>query len=62
VFKQTFAAILFIVQIVLLTVVVTHNDKVHCLKSFLTQAQASHFAQLALKCVTREFPNNQNTC
>ena len=23
----------------------------------LTQAQASHFAQLALKCVTREFPN-----
>lgn len=23
----------------------------------LTQAQASHFAQLALKCITREFPN-----
>ena len=26
-------------------------------EALLTQAQASHFAQLALKCVTREYPN-----
>ena len=56
--KQTFAAILFIVQIVFLTVVVNAQvTKSTASNLSLTPAQASHFAQLALKCVTREFPN-----
>jgi hypothetical protein len=56
--KQTVAAILANVLLVLFAV--SANAQVTKSTSgnlSLTQAQASHFAQLALKCVTREYPN-----
>jgi hypothetical protein len=56
--KQTFAAILVIVYLVCFTVSASAEvTKSTTANHSLTQAQASHFAQLALKCVTREYPN-----
>lgn len=56
--KQTFATILATILFVLFAVgvkaQVTNSTPANL---SLTQAQASHFAQLALKCVTREYPN-----
>jgi len=53
--KQTFAAILVFVHFAFFTV--SANAQVIKSTTSLTQAQASHFAGLALKCVTREYPN-----
>jgi hypothetical protein len=56
--RQNFAALLVIALLVLLTTSaeaqVTRNNTANL---SLTQAQASHFAKLALKCVAREYPN-----
>jgi hypothetical protein len=56
--KQGFAVVLVVVRLALSVV----SAEAQVTKSAnanlsLTQAQASHFAQLALKCVSREFPN-----
>ena len=53
--KQTFAAILVFVHFVFFTA--SANAQVTKSTTSLTEAQASHFAQLALKCVQREYPN-----
>ena len=53
--KQTFAAILVFVHFVFFTA--SANAQVTKSTTALTEAQASHFAQLALKCVQREYPN-----
>ena len=53
--KQTFAAIFVFVHLVFFTALA--NAQVTKSPTSLTEAQASHFAQLALKCVTREYPN-----
>jgi hypothetical protein len=56
--KQTFATILVVVQLVFFTAVANaQGTKSSTANLSLTQPQASHFAQLALKCVTREYPN-----
>jgi hypothetical protein len=58
VYKQTIASI-FAVALIVFGAVST-SAQVNNAKSqdiSLTQSQASHFAQLALKCVTREYPN-----
>ena len=56
--KQKLAAVLVIVHLVFVGISanaqVTKSSKTNL---SLTESQASHFAQLALKCVTREYPN-----
>lgn len=56
--KQTFATILVVVPLVFFTAMANAQvTKSTTPNLSLTPAQASHFAQLALKCVTREYPN-----
>lgn len=55
-FKETSIALLFVL-VVSQAVQVNAQVKAKAQDLSLTQAQASHFASLALKCVTREYPN-----
>jgi hypothetical protein len=59
--KQKLAGLLVIVHLALFAVSTeaqVTNYTTHASETLsLTQAQASHFAQLALKCVAREYPN-----
>ena len=56
--KQSFAAMLVIVYSVFFAVSAEAQVTKSTTSNYsLTQAQASHFAQLALKCITREYPN-----
>ena len=55
---QNFAAILFIAVFLFATVPTkAQMNRSQAVDMSLTQAQASHFAQLALKCISREYPN-----
>lgn len=56
--NQKFAATLIFVLFVLATVQTSAQVREAATEHVsLTQSQASHFAQLALKCITREYPN-----
>jgi len=56
--NQNFASILFITVFLFGAVSTTAQmNKSRSSNISLTQAQASHFAQLALKCISREYPN-----
>jgi hypothetical protein len=56
--NQNFAAILFIAVFIFTTVSTkAQMNRSQSADISLTQAQASHFAQLALKCISREYPN-----
>ncbi|HEV2830313.1 MAG TPA: DUF2891 domain-containing protein [Pyrinomonadaceae bacterium] len=56
--KQKFAATLIIALFIFAAVSTSaQTGPVTTEHSSLTQSQASHFARLALKCVTREYPN-----
>jgi len=57
VFKQTFATLFAITTLAIAAVSTTAQMNQKSSDVSLTQSQASHFAALALKCISREYPN-----
>lgn len=56
-FKQTSLLVLFVMVLAQAIQIGAQVNQPKASTSPLTQAQASHFAKLALKCVAREYPN-----
>ena len=56
-FKQTFATLFAITTLAIGAVSTTAQMKQKLSDVSLTESQASHFAALALKCISREYPN-----